>query len=83
MKRVTAGKELVTDCACPKTIKVLLGTQPSERESARFWAALFADFFDDVRRDRTGVPACRRELWCGFLRFLYFALASVFVSHGG
>jgi hypothetical protein len=44
---------------------------------------LFADFFDDVGGDWTGVAACRREFWSGFLWFLYFALASVFVSHGG
>jgi len=55
----------------------------SIEKSAGFWAVLFADFFDDVRRDWTGVPACRRKFWCRFLRFLYFALASVFVSHGG
>jgi hypothetical protein len=44
---------------------------------------LFADFFDDVSRNRADVAAGWREFWRGFLWLLYFALAFVFVSHGG
>ena len=53
------------------------------RQRTTSLSALFADFLDDVGGHWTGVAACRGEFWSGLLRFLYFALASVFVSHGG